>query len=209
MQASKRLNNLQQNLAPFSGNLAEDVPNFLIHHGFPKTAEHSRNVALKARELAEQFGVDADKAEMGGWLHDISAVFPTAERCVIAREFGLDVLPEEDHFPMIIHQKLSVVVARELFSVTDSDILSAIGCHTTLKKDASLLDKIVFVADKIAWDQVGTPPYLEDLLVGLDKSIDHASFVYLDYIWQMRDKLRVLHPWTAEAHSQLGKSLNL
>ncbi len=201
------INKLTKDLRPFSNNIAEYVPYFLNHHGFPKTAIHSQNVALKARELAEQFGADADKAETAGWLHDVSTVFPSSERANIARELEIEVLPEEHTFPMIIHQKLSVVLACELFGVKDSEIWSAIGCHTTLKRDASLLDKVVFVADKIAWDQEGKPPYLEDLLAGLEKSIDHAAFVYLDYLWQMRDTLRVLHPWTAEAHAQLRKQV--
>src|SRR5690606_20739542 len=115
----------------------------------PKTAKHSKDVAEKARELADHFNADANKAEIAGWLHDISAVFPSSERANIARELGLEVLPEEDIFPMIIHQKLSVVLACELFGVADSEILNAIGCHTTLKRDANLLDKVVFVADKI------------------------------------------------------------
>lgn len=197
-----------QNVMLFIGDISTDVPNFLTQCGFPKTAKHSQDVAFKSRELAEQFNVDVDKAEIAGWLHDISAVFPSAERANIARKLGVEVLPEEDTFPMIIHQKLSVVVSQELFGVTDEEILSAIGCHTMLKKDASLLDKVVFVADKIAWDQPGTPPYLEELLAGLEKSIDHAAFVYLDYIWQMRDRLKVLHPWTAAAHLQLEERLS-
>ncbi len=191
----------------FSGQIAVDVPHFLRHHGFPKTAKHSGDVALKSRELASRFNANADKAEIAGWLHDVSAVFLSAERANIARELGVEVLPEEAIFPMIIHQKLSVVLAREIFAVDDPAILSAIGCHTTLKQDASLLDKVVFVADKIAWDQPGNPPYLEDIIAGLEKSIDHAAFVYLDYLWQMRDTLKVLHSWTRDAHSELKNRL--
>jgi predicted HD superfamily hydrolase involved in NAD metabolism len=198
---------LQKNLH-FTGNIATDVPTFLNHHGYPKTANHSHAVALKARKLAAKFYVDIDKADIAGWLHDVSAVFPSVERADIARELGIKILPEEDIFPMIIHQKLSLVLAREVFGVDDKEILSAIACHTTLKKDASLLDKLVFVADKIAWDLPGTPPYLEELLAGLETSLNHAVFMYLDYLWQMRDKLKVLHPWTAEAHAQLKKQIS-
>lgn len=193
----------------FSGQIAMDVPKFLRHHGFPKTAQHSADVALKARELAAQFQANVDKAEIAGWLHDVSAVFPSPERTKIARELDVEVLPEEDTFPMIIHQKLSVVLAREIFAIGDSAILSAIGCHTTLKQDATLLDKVVFVADKIAWDQPGMPPYLDNIVAALEKSIDHAAFVYLDYLWQMRDTLKVLHPWTRDAHSELKNRLSM
>ncbi len=197
-----RLEALVQNMT-LSGHIAHDVPAFLTHHGQPKTAKHSCDVAQKAHELALQFGIDAKQAEIAGWLHDISAVFPSSERATIARDLGLAVLPEEAIFPMIIHQKLSAVIAREIFHVDDEAVLSAIACHTTLKADATLLDTVVFVADKIAWDQFGNPPYLDELLLALDKSIYHAAFVYLDYLWQMRDQLKVLHPWTAEAYTKL------
>ncbi len=96
-------------------------------------------------------------------------------------------------------------IAKHAFAVPDGEVLSAIACHTTLKANASLTDKIVFVADKIAWDQTGTPPYLKEVLEGLDTSIDSAALAYLDYLWHLRDKLRVLHPWAVEARNYLLK----
>ncbi|MEL6308296.1 MAG: HD domain-containing protein [Chloroflexota bacterium] len=191
----------------FSGVIAKDVPRFLAHHGYPKTAAHSKAVAMKARDIAQHFGANPQHAEIAGWLHDISAVFPAKERIIVANGLDVDVLAEEEKLPMIVHQKLSVVLARELFGITDEGILSAIGCHTTLKTDASLLDKVVFVADKIAWDQAGDPSYLGAIISALEKSIDHAAFVYLDYLYQQRDKLVVWHPWSAEAHHALKTQL--
>ncbi|EJW16375.1 hydrolase (HAD superfamily) [Paenibacillus alvei DSM 29] len=64
---------------------------------------------------------------------------------------------------MIIHQKLSKVMARDIFGITDNEVLDAVGCHTTLRANATQLDLVLFVADKIAWDQQGTPPYLKEL----------------------------------------------
>ena len=81
---------------------------------------------------------------------------------------------QEKQFPMILHQKLSVVIAREIFHVTDPQVLSSIGCHTTLKAGASRLDKVVFLADKIAWDQDGDPAYLHEMRAALDQSLDAA-----------------------------------
>lgn len=106
---------------------------------------------------------------------------------------------------MIVHQKLSALMARELFGITDAEVLSAIGCHTTLKANASPLDKTLFVADKIAWDQQGRPPYLTDLLAALERSLDGAALVYLDYLWERRETLPVLHPWVRAAHRQLQR----
>jgi predicted HD superfamily hydrolase involved in NAD metabolism len=188
----------------FKGHIRDDVTGFLVQHGYPKTVGHSVQVAAEARRLAHMVGVDEAQAETAGWLHDVSVVIPAQERPQFARELGLEVLPEEEAVPMIIHQKLSAVMARELFGVSDETIVSAIGCHTTLKVKATRLDKVVFVADKIKWDQPGEPPYLSDLLAALERSLDQAVFCYLDYLWQQRDRLPVVHPWFVEAYQQLS-----
>lgn len=184
----------------FTGRLQTDVPAFLIHHECPHTAAHVAAVAAEARRIAQVCDVDADLAETAAWLHDISAVIPNRGRIPAAQALGIDVLPEEAQFPLIIHQKLSVSIAAALFGVSDAAVLSAIGCHTTLKAGASRLDKVVFVADKIAWDQPGTPPYLTTLQNALAGSLDHAVRVYLEYLWAMRDSLKVIHPWMRDAY---------
>jgi len=113
------------------------------------------------------------------------------------------VLEEERHLPMIVHQKLSAVIARDAFNITDPAILSAIGCHTTLKAGASPLDKAVFVADKLAWDQPGAPPYLAELTRALDESLDAAALCYINWLWDRREALAVVHPWLIEARADL------
>jgi predicted HD superfamily hydrolase involved in NAD metabolism len=178
---------------------------FLVYHGYPRTVGHCVHVAAEAKRLARIFGADETSAEIAGWLHDISVVIPDEQRTQLAGEIGLEVLPEEAAVPMILHQKLSAVMAQQIFGVEDVSVLSAISCHTTLKANASLLDKIVFVADKIKWDQpTGDPPYLADILAALAQSLDQAALCYLDYLWQRRETLRVVHPWFVEAHQQLS-----
>lgn len=184
------------------GNPREDVPRFLSHHGFPNTAAHSAAVAAEARRIAVLAGIDEFQAETAGWLHDVSAVVPSAERARIAGLLGLSVLPEEDAFPMIVHQRLSVVMARDVFRVDCETVLDAIGCHTTLRASATPLDKVVFIADKLAWDQPGTPEYHDGLLDALERSLDDAVAFYLDYVWRRRQALKVIHPWLREAYEQ-------
>lgn len=188
----------------FVGDVRADMVALLTHHELPKTAGHCLRVSAEAKRLAHQFGVNPDQAEVAGWLHDISAVFPVHRRLEIAKAVAVTVLPEEQAFPMIIHQKLSLVLARDLFGVRDEATLSAIGCHTTLRAKATPLDKVVFVADKIAWDQEGDPPYLVELLAAVGQSLDQAALCYLSYLWRQRDQLPVVHPWMAEAYRVLS-----
>jgi hypothetical protein len=67
----------------------------------------------------------------------VSAIFPARERAQIAHILGLEVLPKEEHCPMIVHHKLSCLMALEIFGVTDPFVLDAIGCHTTLRAQAT------------------------------------------------------------------------
>jgi predicted HD superfamily hydrolase involved in NAD metabolism len=189
---------------PWTGDLRADMIALLGHHGHPRTADHCLRVAAEAGQLATRFGADPSSAQVAGWLHDVSAVFPAAQRTAIARRLGLEVLTEEEKAPMILHQKLSAIMARQIFGVDDEAALSAIGCHTTLKANASPLDKVVFLADKISWDQTGTPPYLEGLLRALERSLDQATLYFLDHLWQQRRTLPVIHPWFVEAYRQLS-----
>ncbi len=190
-----------------TGNIRKDATGFLMQYGHAVTAGHCSSVAHKAKELAKKFAANEAKAEIAGWFHDISAVVPNEERIGMARANNLRVLPEEEKLPMIIHQKLSRLIARNVFYIEDEEILSAIECHTTLKANASSLDKIVFVADKIAWDQEGKPPYLKEILEALEHSLEAAALVYLDYLWRQRETLPVLHPWVVEARSSLLERL--
>ena len=187
--------------------LRGNMVKFLVAHRCEETAGHSMQVAAEARRIAQHFQLNPAWAEMAGWLHDISAVIPKEQRVIVAEQVGLAVLEAERIFPMIAHQRLSAVIAEELFGVHEPAVLSAIGCHTTLKANASDLDKAVFVADKIKWDQTGTPPYLAAVEAGLAISLDEAAYRYLDYLFEHKEQLRVVHPWALEAYMELGEKV--
>jgi predicted HD superfamily hydrolase involved in NAD metabolism len=186
-----------------TGDLRTDVRSFLEHHHYPKIAQHSLRVGDAAHALAQRFGVNPDSAQAAGYLHDVSVIFPNEERANVARKLGISVLPEEEQFPLIVHQKISKVLAQELFGMTDAQILSAIECHTTLKANAWKIDMVLFVADKIEWDQAGTPPYLAHLKKQLNLSLEHGVFAYINYLWENKANLKVLHPWLEAAYWDL------
>lgn len=190
-----------------TGCVERDAPAFLLQHGCAGTAAHSAAVAREAARLARLYSVDEARSVQAAWLHDISAVFPGPDRARVADALGLLVLPEERAFPSILHQKLAVVLARELFAVSESPVLEAIGCHTTLRAGATPLDMVVFVADKLAWDQPGEPPYLTELVAALGRSLEAASLTYLDYLWWHKASLRVVHPWLIAARADLQRTL--
>ena len=38
---------------------------------------------------------------------------------------------------------------------------------------------------------------------GIEKSLEHAAFAYISYLWDRKDTLKVLHPWLEDAYWQL------
>ncbi|MCM3039604.1 bis(5'-nucleosyl)-tetraphosphatase (symmetrical) YqeK [Paenibacillus motobuensis] len=192
-----------------TGDIKTDLYNFLLVNGHQKTAEHCLKVGDKAEQLANIFDVDSYKAKVAGYLHDVSAIFPNSERVIVAKHLGLEILKEEETFPMIIHQKISGVIAQEIFNVHDEEIISAIACHTTLKSNASKIDKVLFVADKIEWDQNGSPPYISEIKEALKESLELASYSYIKYLFDNKDNLKVVHPFLESAYKELKIELNL
>jgi predicted HD superfamily hydrolase involved in NAD metabolism len=170
-------------------------------------AEHSKQVANEAKRLAMLFQEDCEAAEIASFLHDISVVIPRDKHIEIAEFLNLDVLPEERAFPLIIHQKLSREIAKIVFCITDERVLSAICCHSTLKANPTKLDMILFIADKIKWDQGGVPPYIDLIQEGLEKSLEDGVFAFLKYLYDNKSSLNVIHPWLVNAYSYLGMRL--
>ncbi|WP_211748700.1 bis(5'-nucleosyl)-tetraphosphatase (symmetrical) YqeK [Paenibacillus sp. Marseille-Q4541] len=193
----------------FTGELKKDIQLFLTLNQCPKTAKHCIEVGTESRRIAMLFNANQAAAETAGWLHDISAVFPNNGRIEVARQLQIEVFPEEERFPMIIHQKISKVMAQDIFNIHDQDVLDAVGCHTTLRSSSTLLDQVLFVADKISWDQSGVPPYINELNRNLEKSLTHGAFAYINYLWERKETLKVIHPWLRDAYEELKDKVRL
>ena len=95
---------------------------------------------------------------------------------------------------------LSLIIARDVFRV-EEEICNAIECHSTLKANAGKFDLILFVADKLSWDSKHNKEFIDEMMKGLDVSLEHAAFVYVKYLY--KSKAEVLHPMTIEAFRYL------
>jgi HD superfamily phosphohydrolase YqeK len=131
-------------------------------------------------------------------------VVPVTNMLQTAEELSILILEEERKYSRIIHQKLSKAMAQEIFLIDDADILSAIECHTTLKSNSTMIDKILFISDKISFDLPGEHKYLLDIRSKVDGGyINDAILIYLNSIWEQRDKLKLIHPWLINAREEL------
>ncbi|EGO2680853.1 bis(5'-nucleosyl)-tetraphosphatase (symmetrical) YqeK [Enterococcus faecalis] len=181
--------------------LKNEIKQYLVSKNCEKTYYHCMEVGEYAYQLGEKYLTSPEKVSIAGYLHDISAIYPNNQRINVAQKYGIELNEAEMAFPMIIHQKISKSIAKMDFGIEDNEILSAIECHTTLKKNYSDIDLVLFVADKIKWDQEGKPPYLDGLLQALNCSLENAAYFYIDYI--LKHDIKVVHPWLWDAYNQL------
>jgi len=190
-----------------TGDFINDCYNFLKGEDKTIVAEHSLKVSSECIRLANIFGYSQEDARIAGILHDISAVFPYSSQIEIVKSYGVELLPEEQAFSLLVHQKTSRIIAEKIFNIYDVSILNSIECHTTLKENPSTLDLILFIADKLCWDKPYTAPYYNLVSNALETSLEYAAYVYLKYNLD-QDLLKVVHPWYQQAYDQLSLGFN-
>ena len=137
----------RENIDLIKADLKEKLPK--------KRYEHTLGVAYTAAALAMCYGEDILKAELAGILHDVAKAKKSLELKDDMKGYidpytdGDYVALIADKAPQILHAIYAPYLAKRDYRIEDKDILSAIRWHTTGKKDMTMLEKIVFVADYI------------------------------------------------------------
>ncbi|MBD5401368.1 HD domain-containing protein [bacterium] len=109
---------------------------------------HSLGTAECARDLAEKFGENSEKAYVAGLLHDCAKCFSN-EKLLEIIDQNLEIEEVERMNPKTLHAPVSAYVAEQEFGVDDEELLSAIRWHTLGKLDMTNFEKIIFLADKV------------------------------------------------------------
>lgn len=130
-------------------NSIDEIKNYLKENLSYERYFHTLGVMQEAIELAKRYNADIKKAEIAGLLHD-NAKCMTKEDL---RKFISENLPDLDKNELknykTLHAPVGAYFAKEKFKISDPEIISAIRWHTLGRVNMTLLEKIVFLADKI------------------------------------------------------------
>ena len=151
--------------------IKKDLENMLTNFRY----EHSLLVAEEARLLAKHYNLDSEKAYLAGLVHDIAKDLIQEEEAYYINKYKLPRISEE--FKRIIHSYVGDVYLKEIYNM-DEEICKAVRVHTTASTDMTLLDKIVFVADKI--EPGKDYPGIEEEREIARKNIDEAVLLCLE-----------------------------
>ena len=113
-----------------------------------KRLRHCLGVEKAARELAERFGLDVEKAGLAGLLHDYAKKVSDEEFLALIDKYQLDS-DLKNWGNNVWHGMVGIYKIQEDLGVKDPEILRAIEIHTVGSSAMSELDKVVYVADYI------------------------------------------------------------
>lgn len=112
-----------------------------------KRFAHSIGTADMAKELAFIYNGNQEKAYLAGLLHDCAKNLDNQQLLKILENEGYST--NFLQCTKILHAPVGAIIAKRDYNITDKGVLGAIKYHCYGKADMSLLEKIVFVADKI------------------------------------------------------------
>jgi len=145
----------------------------------PSRFIHSRSTALMAWDLCRRFGLDCHKGYLAGIAHDMCKSLGEEELIRLAHADGGGLSKLERGKPGLLHARAAAVLLQKKYGIEDRDILEAIRCHTTGKRDMGSLAKTVYIADKIEVSRSGTDPAL--IKMSRNADLDTLFKAVLDY----------------------------
>jgi predicted HD superfamily hydrolase involved in NAD metabolism len=168
-------------------------------------AEHVERVVAEADRLAAGLrDVDREQVELAAWGHDIARALSHQELLAKAREFGLEVSPVEVEAPILLHGPVGAEILRREHGIDDPEVLAAARFHSTGRRGMSLLEKVIFVADKVEPGKVRARPTLARVRELADRDLDAAILEYLDQLLAMASEEGwPLHPQAVAARNEL------
>lgn len=159
--------------------------------------QHTLGVVMTSEQLAKRYNVSVESAQIAALLHDIAKYVPNE----VLKE-KLELAHETDYLnysPLVWHAPVGAIIAKEIYQITDLDILNAIKYHTTGRASMTSLEKIVFLADYIEPNR--TQPGVEKIreLAEIDLNIAVAQTLS-NTVAYLKRKGNDLHPDTLKAY---------
>ncbi len=163
---------------------------------------HSIGAMESAGDLAILNGVDVRRARIAALLHDCAKELSIEKMLIMAHRYKVAIDEVSMWETVLIHGPLGAKIAEHQYCVNDHEILDAIECHTTGKKNMTKLDKIIYISDYIEpyRDFEGVNELRRMAMEDLDAAVKFA----LDFtISDLLNTGRLIHPRTLEARNHM------
>lgn len=144
-----------------------------------KRYEHSIGVMEKAIELAKIYGEDERKVAYTALMHDMAKEMSIEEMLDYAAKKQINLTKEDKLITSALHGIIAAHIVKEKYDFT-KEMQDAIYYHTTGRENMTLLDKIVYVADK-SEERTRNSEHANKLRqIAKEKGLDEAILFVLD-----------------------------
>lgn len=166
-----------------------------------KRYKHTLGVTETAIYLANKYHVDEKKAELAAIFHDYAKFRPLDEmrKIIIEQKFDSRLL----HFnPELWHAPVGAYLTQYEVGINDPEILDSIRYHTSGRKNMSMLEKVIYIADYI---EPGRQfPGVEEARDLAEKNLDEALlFSVRNTIQFLISKHQAVFPETFDLYNDL------
>ena len=164
---------------------------------------HSECVMKRCIEIAVKLKYDTEIVAKVGIAHDIAKEMLPEEKLKYVEEHNIEIDDIERDNTTLLHAKIGADIAMNQFGYTP-EMGQAIRAHTTGIPNMSLLDKILFIADRTSAERdFPDIDYVNNLL---DNDIDEAVLYIIDKkIMLQIEKKKTMHPDSILARNDLLK----
>lgn len=166
---------------------------------------HSLGAQETAVSLAKRFGADVEKASLAALVHDCAKCIPNDELYKLIEENNIPVTEMELLSVKTLHSPVGAWLAEQKFGITDKQVLSAIRYHTIGRVGMDIIEKIVFLSDKVE-AKTRNKNFRSKVLDLLEKTGDIDSAILACYeatIRRLLERKMIFNPQTVEVYNSL------
>lgn len=168
----------------------------------PGRLTHSLGVRDACVTLATRYGADVDKARLAGLVHDCAKGLDDRQLVQLAARYEISVSSWQVADLSLMHGPVGACLARELFGISDDDVLHAVAVHTTGCEDMGVLDLVLFVADYIEPNR--TFGGVDEIRTAAEQSLELAALKgYAATVRHLLEADRLIHPSTIHSRNSL------
>lgn len=170
----------------------------------PKLRDHVLRVETEAMALARRYGQDPERASIAALGHDLVRHKNNEELLALARRYDIEPDPVERDAPLLIHGPIAARMLTRDFDLQDEEVIAGVDCHTTARPGMTMIEKMLFIADKIEPNKLKRGGGLEEVYALRETDIDAAIIRFLDL--RIEEALAgggQIHPKLIEARNEL------
>lgn len=193
-------NSLYENKKEFftGDELIDKIKNRLKSTLSKERYNHSISTAKMAEEMANKNGLNVKDVIIAALLHDVGKEFSNEECEIYMKKYNIPGYMSYKENRYMLHGAIAHFIAKEEYHIQNIDILNSIYYHTTGRWGMTLMERIIYLADKIELSRKGN--FLDEHRwnyekFGVNYALEKYMLANIEYLksknWINKDNLEV------------------